>query len=487
MSRIGDAIGALFGSSAGERITHVHHYEEAVQVDKDDHLYRTASGGIRDLTGNVLRRAQDISIDLYRKNPLANRIIKIYTTYMAGDGFAISCDNPDVQAIADEFWMAERNEMDLNHRRFARDYLLNGEAPHPVATDETGNTTVGYLDPQQIDKVVASNLNQLILEEVHLLRSVRNTDEVLRIVRRQTDPGFDELGLLQGDIFLWLHDRIGAATRGTPFLLPALDWLDAYDQTLWELLERVKAVRAFFWDVAVEGGQAEVEEAKSIWGTTAPRTGSVRFRTKSFEVDAAQPQIGVQEDVAAARYLLRHIATSAGVAPHWLGDPEDANRSTAEQMDKPVLRALQDVQAVWKANMEELLRFVIDRKVAAGMLPAVVERHDEDGNPTGENMPAGELVEVIVPSLADDEIEAAATSLAAVAGAFVQLDMIDVVDRGTLRKVVRHILPALGIPADELPDPEDEDTTDEEMRQALESIRRRALQSGAYEELSEAL
>lgn len=489
MSRLGDALGSLFGAT--EKVVHITHVEEAAQVDRDDHLYRSVNAGLRDLTGNVLRRAQDMSVDVYRRNPLANRIIKIYTSFMAGEGFAISCDNPDVQAIADDFWYAERNEMDINHRRFARDFLLYGEAPHPVAADETGNTTVGYIDPQAIDHVEASTLNRLILERVVLLRSVSNEPDGLQIVRRQDDPALDELGLLQGDIFLWLNDRIGAATRGTPFLLPVLDWLDAYDQILWELLERIKATRAFFWDVAVEGGQTEVDEAKAIWGTTAPRTGSTRFRTKSMEVSATQPDIGAHEDVAAARYILRHIATGAGLAPHWLADPEDANRSTAEQMDVPVFRSLTDIQAVWKANMEELLRFAIDRKIAAGMLPAIVERHTEDGQPTGDMVPAGDLVEVVVPSITDDGIEGAAAALAGVATAFVQLDMIDVVDRTTLRKVVRHILPALGIPADELPDPEDEDLDEEErdaqMIDALEAIQRRAADSGAYEEILERL
>jgi hypothetical protein len=484
MSRLADAWAALRGADA--RIEHHYHVEEAAPIDPDDNLYRTAGGGLRDLQGATLRRAQDLSIDLYRRNPLANRIIKIYTTFMAGDGFTISCDNPDVQQTADDFWYAERNEMDLNHRRFARDWLLYGEGIHPVATDDTGNTTVGFIDPQRVDKITTSELNQLILEQV-VLRRGNGDEEALDIIHRQTDPALDDLGLLTGETFAWLHDRIGAATRGTPFLLPILDWLDAYDQTLWELLERIKAVRAFFWDVGVVGGETEVEAAKRVWGTTAPRSGSVRFRTDAMEINATQPNIGAHEDVAAATYILRMIATGAGLAPHWLGDPEDANRSTAEQMDIPVLRSLQDTQAIWKAQTEELVRFAVDRKVAAGMLPAVVPVHDEQGNPTGERAPAGELVEVVTPQLTDDEIEAAATSLAAVAGAFTQLDMLDVIDREAMRVVVRRLLPSLGVPADELPDPDDEETTDEDLRAALESIRRRAETSGKLEELQERL
>ncbi len=461
-----EALGRLFTNAGDTRPQIIVHHEEAVQVDRDDHLYRGQGANLRDLQGSVLRRAQNLSIDLYRKNPLANRIIKIYTTFMAGEGFAVGATNDEVDAVVKEFWFAERNEMDLNHRRFARDFLLYGEAPHPVAYDDTGNTTVGYIDPHLIEHVEASELNQLILERLVLLRGSTDTPP-LTIVSRQDDPAEADMGLLDGDVFYWLNDRIGAATRGTPFLLPILDWLDAYDQTLWELIERIKATRAFFWDVTVEGGEDEVKEAKEVWGTTAPRSGSARFHTDAMSVEAQQPNLGTNEDVAAARYILRLISTGAGVAPHWLGDPEDANRSTAETMDKPVFRALEDTQATWKANMEELLRFVVDRKVAANMLPAVVDVLDEQGEPTGDRVPAAQTVEVVVPALTDDAITEAATAIAAVAGAFVQLDMIGGIDEETMRKVVRHILPMLGIPADELPDPADDDNDDDPANPAL--------------------
>ncbi len=478
-----EALGRLVAAPNAPEATHL--AEAGVKVDPDDDLFRNLGASYRDLQGTTLRRAQDISVDLYRSNPLANRIVKIYTTYMAGNGFSISCDNPEVQLICDEFWEAERNQMPIKHRRFARDYMLYGEAPHPVATDDTGNTTIGYIDPRRIDHVEVNPLNTLLLERVVLTRG--SGDEVkLEVVKRETDPFEDDAGLYAGDIFLWLHDRIGASTRGTPFLLPIIDWLDAYDQTLWELLERVKATRAFFWDVMVEGGKDEIAEAQKLWGTTAPRSGSVRFHTSAMEVSAAQPNIGAEEDVGAARYLLRHIAVGAGLQPHWLGDPEDANRSTAQEMDKPVVRSLEDIQGVWKANMEAVLRYVVDRKVAADMLPRIVEKHNEQGEPTGEFFPASELVEVNVPQLTDDQMEAAAASLVQLANAFVQLDMIDVTDRETLRKVIRHLLPALGIPADELPDP-DEDDEGVQIDRQLEAIYARAAANGSLAELNDQL
>lgn len=458
----------------------------AGRIDPDDDLYRSTGTGQRDLIGYTLTRAQNLCVQMYRANPLASRIIKIYVAFMAGEGFTISAANPDVDAVVNEFWTAERNQMGENHKRFARDKLLFGEGIHPVSIDEMGNTTVGFIDPTTIDKIERSTLNNMILEAV-ILRPTPGAEPMpLKIVRTELDPFEDDMGLLTGDVFAWLHDRIAAASRGTPFLLPIIDWLDAYDQVLWELLERVKATRAFFWDVEVQGADGPmIEEVKKQWGSTAPRSGSVRFRNEKLKVDASQPQLGAYEDVAAGRYILRHIATGSGLAPHWLGDPEDANRSTAESMDKPVFRALEEVQADWKTNMESLLRYTVDRKVAKGLLPRVVPVFNEDGVATGEMTPAHDLIEVTVPAITDDDVTAAAASLVAVAGAFIQLDSLQVLDQNTMRQVVRHLIPALGIPADELPDPDEAD--DEEIEAAVESIIRSARRSGALYRLSEAI
>jgi len=441
------------------------------QVDPDDDLYRSIGASQRELHGSVLRRAQDLSVQMYRSNPLANRIAKIYTSFMAGEGFTLDARNPVVQEVADEFWFAERNQMDLHHRGFARDFLLFGEAIHPVAVEEgSGATTIGYIDPISVDHIERNSLNQMLLEAVILTRAGAEGDDPLMTVRREEDPFDDAAGLYIGDVFVWLYDRIGASSRGTPFMLPILDWLDAYDQTLWELLERMKATRAYFWDVTVDGDGEDVKRAQKDWGTTAPRSGSVRFKTKAIDVQASQPALGAHEDVAASRYLLRHIATGSGLAPHWLGDPEDANRSTAERMDTPVFKALSEVQTTWKRNMTQVMRFVIDQKVKAGILDRRMEVFNEAGDPTGEMEASHDLIMVSVPNITDEDVAAAAAALSSLATAFVQLDTISVVDRNVISAVVRKILPALGIPADELPEPDEDMTDDDRLRQDLDVL-----------------
>lgn len=448
-------------------------------IDPKDVGYRTLGATSRDLYGLTLKRAQEMSLHLYRSNPMAHRLIQIYRSYCAGEGFQIVGHNPEVQAVLDEAWTSPRSDLEENHPGFTRDWFIFGEAPIPVTADDAGNTTVGWIDPTTIESVERDTRNNLLLTRLHVKKGHGPETEALQIVTTSTDPLDESAGLLVGEAFFWPFDRINNATRGTPFLLPIIDWLDIYDQNLWEMVERVKAMRAHMWDVTVTGDSGMVESLEKKWGTAAPKTGTTRFHNEKVSVEAVAPQLGQYEDVNGARFILRHISTGGGVAPHWLSEPEDANRSTAESMDDPVLKNLVDVQATWQRHITRLCQFIVDRKVQAGFLDRVLPRYDAnnespldgaEGNPE----PARNLVEVVVPEIEGDNVAKAATTLLQVAQAFTALDHLNVVGQEAQRKIIRSILPALGVPEDELPDEDldDPESSDAAMDEFVEAVAR---------------
>ena len=174
-----------------------------------------------------------------------------------------------------------------------------------------------------------------------------------------------------------------------------------------------------------------------------------------MEVTAESPTLGAAEDVKSMTYLLRHLAAGGGVAPHWLAEPEDANRSTAAQMDMPVLRGLVDTQAWWARNIGDMAAYAIDQKVRAGQLPAVLPVVKGRTVVPDSGQPAKDHIEVVTPEIDEGRVERSAQTLAAVAEAFTPLETLGAVGVDTITKVVHRLLPALGIPADELPDPDD--------------------------------
>lgn len=438
------------------------------QPRDDDSGWSPIGAQLRDLPSMVQKRSQEAAVNTYIRNPLANRTLKIYASFLAGEGFSVGSNHPEVDAVLQEFWTSPRSDLERNHRGFARDWLMFGEAIHPVRADEAGNATFGFIDPSMVDTIVRSEQNNMILKQL-ILRSKYGgqPDPPLDVVTLQTDPtaGADA-GRMTGDVFVWLYERIGAATRGLPMLLPILDWFELYDESMWEIHERRKAMRAHMWDVSVDGSPDDVEALEAKWGTAAPRTGSTRFHTSNVEISSVSPALGQHEDNASLRAMLRQLSAGGGLAPHWLGDPEDANRSTAESMDVPVLRSLVDTQAVWRLNVRDVLRYVVDRKVAAGMLPAVDQRHNEQGDPLGgsqNRVPTRDMVEVIVPEIESKKVAESAQTLLSVAQAMIALDSVGGVHVDAVRKIVRTLLPSLGVPADEIPeeDPDEQQTSDD--------------------------
>ena len=111
-------------------------------VDSDDASYRRLGAAPRDLQGTTLIKAMNLSVALYRANPLANRIISIYRSFMSGVGFDITATNPEVDSVVSDFWKGPRNRLDRNHSNYTRDHLLMGETHLPIAEDQTGNLLI---------------------------------------------------------------------------------------------------------------------------------------------------------------------------------------------------------------------------------------------------------------------------------------------------------------------------------------------------------
>ena len=74
--------------------------------------------------------------------------------------------------------------------------------------------------------------------------------------------------------------------------------------------------------------------------------------------------------------MLTLVAGGSGLSKVWLAEPEDANRATSLTMAEPVRRRVQGVQDQWLGYQAELVRYAVDRAVAAKRLPATVEAAD---------------------------------------------------------------------------------------------------------------
>jgi hypothetical protein len=386
-----------------------------LQVDPDDWMYQslTGRGKKRDLQPFTHEKAVDIAWDLYQRNPLAHRITNVNRDYIVGDGITWTAENPRVGKVMSGFWDDDVNRLEQRLPEFALEAGLFGELCLQVLQGEsTGVVRLGYIDPSQIADVVPLEGNPLVLDQVVLKKKVDDSEPQRFDIVRERD------GKLAGDVFFLKLNSVSNSTRGWPDMLHIADWLDFYDQLLWDMAERSRLMRTFIWDVQLEGDETAVQNFLRKNGT-APKTGSVRAHNKSVEWKPVAPQLGSFEVSEELNVLLTHLAAGAGLPKHWLANAGDVNRATALEMGAPTIRRLAQRQKQFLDFIRTIIRFVLQEALGASRIPnraGKVQTYASDGT-RGVWRPPHELITIHAPEISLKDQRQAANMLEAVAAA----------------------------------------------------------------------
>ncbi|MFJ8818201.1 hypothetical protein [Amycolatopsis thermoflava] len=365
----------------------------------DDRGWKPAGSGRREVPPWTQEKSRIFSIAAYRSNPMAKAIVDTYTSFCVGDnGVSYQVTNPQVRKIVDEFWTDPRNQVGASQELGLRSMLLLGETIRElIVGQQSGVVRYAPIDPAIVDDVRCAGGNPMWPEAL-VFRNAEGGSEPREMRIAAVD---DVTGLRDGQAFFWAPFRaVETDVRSMPFLSSVADWLDSYDTVLSNLIDRTALARYLVWDVTVEGSQDDVDNfVKARGGTHVPRSGSVEVHNQAVKWEAKTADSGAYEDSKAASSVLTLVAGGAGLAKTWLAEPEDANRATSLTMAEPVRRRVQGVQRQWLASQTELVRFAVDRAVAAKRLPTMVEATDERTGKTYE-IPAAQSVTVTGPEVA---------------------------------------------------------------------------------------
>lgn len=367
-------------------------------VDGDSSFRRLGGGGPREVPEHTRKKAVENSVAGYRMNPMARAIIDTYTAFCVGDaGLTLQVSSDQVRPFAEAFWEDPRNRMVSGQELMFRSWLLPGEAAQEMMVGEySGVCRRNPIDTARVVDVVNEGGNPLWPQTLRIRSGV-----VGELLERSVVQFDDVAARLSGQVLWWpAFQTMETDTRGTPFLMPILDWLDSYDRVLSNLIDRTALARYLVWDVTMKGkDETEIAEwVKARGGLRAPRSGTVEVHNESVEWKPQTAQTGAYEDTRTGQTVMTSMAAGAGLSKVWLAEPEDANRATALSMAEPVRRRIGSVQNQWTANVTEMVRFAVDQAVAAGRLPAMVSIAGP-----GESMvevPASSTVRVTGPQVA---------------------------------------------------------------------------------------
>ena len=408
-------------------------------------ISQTAS--TRDLAPPMQERMQQVSYYLYVTNPLAHRTVELLKDFVVGEGIQFKAEDEGVRQVLEEFWNDPVNNLDLNMESYVRELSMFGEQLWVVASNPiSGAVRIGYVDPAHIEAVEYATLEMLAGRAVAVPIAVTlkplatapgqshdpQAATRLEVVHLDEDPDSPTFGRLTGECFYWAINKARAASRGISDLFAAADWVDGYDQMLFALMNQMDALSRFIWDVRLEGMTAEQIRDWLKENGTPPRPNSIRAHNEKVSWQAVAPPVQAADRSEGVRLIKNFILGGMGFPEHWFADGGATNRATALEQGEPTLKMLTCRQRFVRYMLVQVLRYVIDQRIAAGTLSPEVNR----------------AVKVITPELSVRDLQKAAAALQSTAAGLLVLQQASVVDERTMAQVAATVIAQLGVDLD---------------------------------------
>lgn len=341
--------------------------------DPKNEGYRPLAGGRvhQDLSGINIQHMQWLAYFLYDTSGLVKRFVHDTKDFVLGGGVTLSVENDTEEgaalAILEEFWHDPMTGMDILLEDRMVFFSLLGELCLPVSVNKySGRVQVSYIDPMNIFDIAtvpgfAEHPDSVILN------AGTGTGTAIKCVRPLDDPRKKHYGRLDGECFFWALNKAPNATRGRSDLVHLFDFIDGFEQGLFDELDRLKSIKAFVWDVLIRGGTDE-DVKRFIADNPPPKPNTVRAHNERIEWKAVSPQLNQQDSKAFFDLMRSYIAGGMNRPDSWFGSGGKAYETEAELMGAPTFKALESRQRRVRKMINQMLRYVLDQAIIAGRL-----------------------------------------------------------------------------------------------------------------------
>ncbi len=380
--------------------------------DSEDARFRriTAPATMRDLNPAMHQRMQQVCFFLFMTTPFGRRIIRVMVDYVVGEGFKPIAEDPTVQEVIDKFWNHPKNNMSEMLDTYAVETLVFGELCLPTAVNPVdGFVTLGYVDPQSIDAVEFALIQTETSQEISIATAVKLRERVgetegrrLEIIHVDEDLQSGDWGQLTGDCFYFAINKVKSASRGISEIFSLADWLDVFDNMVFDFADRVRLLNSFVWHYVAKGADAAaVAKLRDHVQKSPPRQGGVEVTNEQIEIKAQTPDLKGADMIDADRVVKNYGLGGAGLPPWFFADAGNTNRATADEMAGPTGKMLTSRQNIFKRMVMQILDYVLQQAVTHGVLPQ------------GANL----AYQLQVPDLRVKDMVAASTALQTIANA----------------------------------------------------------------------
>jgi len=322
----------------------------------DDKYWReiSKSAGPKDLSWfDLVEQGRD-SLDAYRVNPLAFRIVELGKNYVLGRGVQVGSTTPTVDDFIREWWVHPQNRMDLRLRQWTTELSLSGELFITLHTNPAdGMTYVRAIPASAIDEIrTASEDYEQELSYHQVL-----DDDI-------GGEGRTWWAQPSGDLPCMKHyavNRVVGMVRGQGDLVPILPWLTRYKDWLTDRVRMNRYKGGYLWDVTLTGATGTDILARQAQLATPPNPGSVLVHGEGEIWKAIVPEIHAEDAEPDGKAIRLMIAAGGGIPLHFLSEGESATKATAAEMGEPTRRAYEDRQKYIGWMLNDILTEVLNR------------------------------------------------------------------------------------------------------------------------------
>jgi hypothetical protein len=321
----------------------------------------------RDLPPHTHDRMIMLSFLLYRTNPMANRLVNMRTEYAVGSGPVIFAEDEKVLEAIQNWWTDDWNDWPLRIYQRIRDLIIYGEWLHQIKINyATGETWVNGIQPARIAQVDPHPANYEMPDTIWL-RKVETNGQVVerypvKAIRKVYEPSAAKFSGYAGDVMIFGDNMTTDTLRGVGSLFTLIDYLDAYDEMLFNRLDKIIAMGQVWWDLKLQGfTQDQIDEfLKSEFNANLPpRPGTLWAHNENADLQAKTPDLKSDEMSTDAGMIKSHIVSSAGWQGTFFDDPGTAGRAVGAEMSETVFRSISTFQSVVSIFLKKEIRYAL--------------------------------------------------------------------------------------------------------------------------------
>lgn len=316
----------------------------SVRVD-DSPGWGRVSGQPHERTAGEIQELYEDTLEAWRKNPIAKRIVDITTDYVVGDGIRLTSPNRWLNAYIDGFWTHQKNMMPLRLEGMCEELTRGGNLlPLLFLNEADGMSYIRFVTIDQVRDIITLPSDWETITEIAATRPGRMEPDKWKTQHVAANEGNAVISLYP------INKPIGALT-GEGDLATVIPWLLRYSRMLEDRVRLNWAVRTFLWFVKVQSGQVE---AKREQYKKPPEAGSVIVHDDGEEWDMKTPNLHANDashDMSATR---RMIYAATGYPPHWYGE-QGSNLAEARAMQSPAERHLRRRQLYFTYILQDLI------------------------------------------------------------------------------------------------------------------------------------